>query len=416
MKVNSLPLTLAIAGMISVSGCATVEDSVSRNKYEADMAAKNAQIESLKTSAHSSMKSSADHSGSVSHSMDTTAGSELFPPNAQPGHCYARVLIPATYQESSEQVLVSEASESIRVIPATYGVGEETVLVREASTRVVTVPPTYRTVSEEIVDQPQSVKLVPVPATYKEVTEQVLVRAASTRVESIPAEYGTETEQVLDKAAHTVWKKGAGFAGGAIQTNVDQSTGEIMCLVEVPATYKTITRRTLVTPTSTRTIEIPAEYETVTRTVVDTPASVQEVVIPATYKTVTRQVVDTPASSNVIEIPAEYKTVPVTTLVSSPEEVRTPIPAVYDTVTKRAKVTDDELVWREVLCDVNVTRDVVRTLQTKLKDAGHYSNLIDGIWGADTQRGINSFSRANSLPTGTNYIPLDTASALGIEL
>ncbi len=412
MKFNSLPLSLAIAGMITVSGCATVEDSVSRNKYEADMAAKNAQIESLKASSQSSANSSEGHS---SHSM-STAGSELFPPNAQPGHCYARVLIPAKYEDSSEQVMVSEASESIEVIPATYGTSEETVLVREASTRLVTVPPTYKTISEEIIDQPESIKLVPVPATYKEVSEQVLVRAASTRVETSPAEYGTETEQVLDKPAHTVWKKGAGFAGSAIQTNVDQSTGEIMCLVEVPATYKTITRRVLVSPATTQTIDIPAEYQTVTRTVVDTPATVQEVVIPATYKTVTRQVIESPASSNVIEIPAEYQTVPVTTLVSAPQEVRTPIPAVYDTVTKRSKVSEEELVWREVLCDVNVTRDVVSTLQTKLKDAGHYSNVIDGIWGADTQKGINSFSVAEGLPTGTNYIPLETASALGIEL
>ena len=414
MKIKTLPLTLVIAGMISVTGCATVEDSVSRNKYEADMAAKNAQIESLKSSSHSSVSSSADHSG-ASHSMNAS-GSELFPPNAKPGHCYARVLIPAEYQDSTEQVLVSEASESIQVIPARYGKGEETVLVREASTRVVTVPPTYRTITEEIVDQPESIKLVPVPATYKDVTEQILVRAASTRVESVPAEYGTETEQVLDKAAHTIWKKGAGFAGSAIQTNVDQSTGEIMCLVEVPATYKTITRRVLVSPASTRTVEIPAEYETVTRTAVDTRATVQEVVIPATYKTVTRKGIDTPASSSVIEIPAEYKTVPVTTLVSAPEEVRTPIPAVYDTVTKRAKVTDDKLVWREVLCDVNVTRGVVSTLQTKLKDAGNYKGPIDGVWGSATQKAINSYSRTNGLPTGSNYIPLETASSLGIEI
>ena len=55
-----------------------------------------------------------------------------------------------------------------------------------------------------------------------------------------------------------VWKKGT----GPIQ-RIDESTGEIMCLVEVPATYKTISKEVLVSPATTRTVEIPAVYKTV---------------------------------------------------------------------------------------------------------------------------------------------------------
>ena len=66
----------------------------------------------------------------------STAG--LFPPNPMPGHCYARVLLPATYDVSEEKVLISPAEERIEVMDARYEAVEEKVLVKEASTRVET--------------------------------------------------------------------------------------------------------------------------------------------------------------------------------------------------------------------------------------------------------------------------------------
>ena len=45
-----------------------------------------------------------------------------------------------------------------------------------------------------------------------------------------------------------------------------------MCLVEVPATYKTVTKTVLKTPATTRKVETPAEYTTVRKQVMKTPA------------------------------------------------------------------------------------------------------------------------------------------------
>ncbi len=95
-------------------------------------------------------------------------------------------------------------------------------------------------------------------AKYRMVEKRVMVKDASFRMEGVPAVYKWEEEQVVDKLAHTIWKKGA----GPIQ-RIDESTGEIMCLVEVPETYKTIRRKVLATPATTRRIEIPAEYKIV---------------------------------------------------------------------------------------------------------------------------------------------------------
>ena len=97
------------------------------------------------------------------------------PPNAKPGECYAKVLIPAKVQGIEETVQISE---------------EQKVLAR-----------------------------------------------------IIPAQYEVERERVLVKEARQVWKPGRGS-----KEKVHETTGEILCLVEEPAVYKTIEKRILVAP------------------------------------------------------------------------------------------------------------------------------------------------------------------------
>ena len=113
-----------------------------------------------------------------------------------------------------------------------------------------------------------SKKVEVVPDTYEWVEEKILVRPASERIVEIPAVYETVRERVIDRPAHAVWKKGT----GPIQ-KVDYATGEIMCLVEVRATYKIVTKTVLKTPATTRKIEIPAEYTTVRKRLLKTPST-----------------------------------------------------------------------------------------------------------------------------------------------
>ncbi len=227
------------------------------------------------------------------------APSDLYPPNAEPGKCYARVLTPAKYKLTTEKVLKSEAAEKVEVIPAKYGYTTKKVLVKEPSERIVVIP-----------------------ATYKTVTEKILVKPATEKIVKVPATYGTVSEKVLVKPATTGWKKGSG-----LQTRINGTTGEIMCLVETPAVYRTVTKRVVKTPATTRTIPVPAVYKTVTKRVVDRPATTKTVPVPAVYKTVRVKTIIQPASTR-----------------------RIPIPETYQTVTKRVKVADSHLDWREVKC------------------------------------------------------------------
>ena len=89
---------------------------------------------------------------------------------------------------------------------------------------------------------------------------------------------------------------------------------DVMCLVEVPERWETITRRVVKSPAAVREVEVPAEYSALTRQVIDQPAAVREIPVPALTKVVNKQVlkarvVDTPASASEMLVPAVYKTI-----------------------------------------------------------------------------------------------------------
>ena len=185
-----------------------------------------------------------------------SAGDMALPANAQAGKCYARVFEDPKYRMETEEVLKKQASERIEIIPAKH----------------------------EIVE------------------EQVLVRAAYEKEQIIPAQFETVTEKILVKPASTRWKKGRGLV-----EKVNNFTGEIMCLEEVPAEYKTVTK----------------------------------------------QMVKVPATKKLVQVPAEYKTVRINKMITPARENRIPIPAEYQTVTKTIKESEGRMVWQEVLCETN---------------------------------------------------------------
>jgi hypothetical protein len=244
------------------------------------------------------------------------AGGDVLP-NARPGECYAKVLLPAQYKTDTVRILKREASEKIEVIPPRYEAGEE----------------------------------------------RVLVKPASQKLQVVPAQYGWAEEKVLVKPAHTVWKKGRGPV-----ERIDNATGEIMCLVEVPAEYKTVKKRVLKTPETTRTVEIPAEYRTIK----------------------VRKLVE-PARENRIQIPAQY-----------------------ETVTQRAQVSEERLEWRPVLCQTNTTPELIASLQRALAEAGHSPGPIDGRLGPQTLSAVQAFQRKKGLARGG--VTLATLDALGVRI
>lgn len=376
---TDMPRFLAIlSATVVVSACSSTsmnkssatasEDMVSASEFAASQQ-RVSDLESQLENRDRELAQAQSYSSS-SQSTSSDIDASLFPPNPKTGECYARVLLPAKYQTTSEQVMSRDAAERFEVIPARYEVVEETVLTKEAST-----------------------KLEVIPAVYGEVQERVMTRPTSTKIVEVPAKYETVTERVMDKPAHTAWKKGPASTQSAnVLSQATSDTGEIMCLVEVPATYKTIEKRVIAAPARTETIEIPAEYKSVSKTVVKTPSTTREVTIPA-----------------------QYDTVKVTKLVSPASERRIEIPAEYQTISRTEKVTEERMEWRQVMCEVNMTRDNVMTLQKALADEGYYKASIDGIIGSQTLSAAQKYAVDSNLPAGTNYVPMEVVKSLKLR-
>jgi predicted small secreted protein len=308
-------------------------------------------------------------SGLRTTTLEAAAGSD-YPP-ARVGECYARVVNPAVYGTSSERVLKRASSSSIAVVPATYTTGEERVLVRAASTRLEVVP-----------------------GTFEDVTERVLVKPAGTQLVSVPGSYKTVSERRLVKPASSVWKRSSELTAAerALQ-NIDPNAGDVLCLIEIPAEYATVSSQVVDQAPSTRSIEIPAEYTTVTRTVVKTPPTTRSV-----------------------DIPAEYRTIQTTKLATPAREVRTEIPAEYDTVTNTALIKAASSEWRQIVCETNATPAKLAEIQRALTSAGFATGRADGAVDAGTMAAVRGFQKAKGLPVDMDrYINVATVRALGLS-
>ena len=116
----------------------------------------------------------------------------------------------------------------------------------------------------------------------------MVVQPASWRLETVPAEYETVTERVLVREAHTEWRRGVLIENRPTAPEATQvlPTGEVLCLIEVPAEYRLVSRQILRTPARTVRVEVPAVTRAVARQVIDCPAHVESRIIPAEYRSV----------------------------------------------------------------------------------------------------------------------------------
>ena len=287
----------------------------------------------------------------------------LPPADAQPGQCYAKVLVPATYKTTTEQVLV-----------------------REGGVKYTKTPAVYRTVSKEIKIADASWTLEVIPATYEDVQETIEVQPEQVVKTVIAETYRTETKQIMISPARSVWKVGRGA-----YEKVDSATGEIMCRVQIPAKYKTYVQQ-----------------------VIDKPAQTVEKVIPAKYVTITRRVMKTEPTTRRKEIPARYKTIQVKELVTPESFDAVKIEPKYATISKRELVTPESVQWRQILCETNATVAVIKRIQEALVAKGYsLGTAPNGNYGPATKAAIRKFQLDNGLPTGG--LTLAAVKKLGVR-
>ena len=496
-------LSTALIVSLAVASSTIAEDTTASSIAEKASAVVNGVASTVKDATDTSKTKSPATPTTSTTSQNADVQSIL--PNAQPGECYAKVIVPAKFETSTEKILSKESAEKLQVIPAKYGTSTERILVKEASTRLSVVPAKYKTVSERVlvkdeevswntslknhipvsaeilaaaktggadidamkanecyreyftpakydsvqqsyVSKEASTSLKIVPAKYEYAEEKVLIKEASQRIVKVPATYTSATEKILIEDEKSEWKKSKCNGSG-------EDCG-VMCLVTVPAKYRTITKRVIKTPATTKVIDIPAAYKTVKVRKVATPATVQEVTIPEKsstyavrskvsdstfswakvgtkaagkytghqvcklttppqYRTVTKTILASPATSKETEIPAVYKDITVTKLITPAEVKKVPMPEAFTTVTKRAMVTPSSVQWKKVVCQSKMGNSTLKSVQNALQKEGLYQGPIDGITGPLTKEAIKAYQQANGLAVGG--LTHETLKALGIN-
>lgn len=292
----------------------------------------------------------------------TSLGNNDIPANAEPGQCFAKV-----------------------ITPAQYDVKTENVMLRPETTTYKTVAPVYSLVNEKVTVEGEKKILKVIPATYKFVEEKVLVKEAGKKLLKTQPVYKTVSKKIMVKPETKVWKKGE--AGALDHSNTDG----VLCLVTIPAVYKTVKE-----------------------TVMDVPAGVTEMVIPAKYRMIKKKVVDTPARVEEVIIPAVTKTIKVNKLIEPARKVANTMPAKFRQVQKRVLLSPSKTEWSRILCKTNSNSSNVVKVQKALKSAGINPGKIDGILGSDTARAIKKFQKMNGLSVGA--LTYDTINKLNVSL
>ena len=285
-------------------------------------------------------------------------------PNAKPGECYGKFVSKPEFSTNKIKEMVKPASERIEIVPAEFQTVKEKCLVKEA----------YQ-------------KMEVVPAVWETVEEKVLVRPAYRRAIETPALYDTVTETILVKPAYSTWKPGA-------STNIqkiDEKTGEVYCLVEIPAEYKTQTKQVLRTAASVRYEDVPAEYATVAKTVLKTAE---------TTKT--------------IDVPAEYVEKEVVKMVRGPQAKRIAVPAEYTELDGKVLASSGSEEWHQILCVDNATTAKVTEIQNALMANGFHPGPINGVLNPQTMDAVAAYQKARGLPQD-GFVNIDTIKALGVN-
>lgn len=357
----------------------------------------------------------------------------------------------ATYKTVIEEIEISAAEQQWtssvngQVIPAspdmlahivTSGVDLDSAAPGSCFTEYF-IEAQYETQSQRVLVKPSEEKITVTPAEFESVEEQIEVKEASVQIVDVPAVYRTESESVLVEPARTVWEH-----CGLVERS-DNTAGEIMCLTQVPERYETLTKTVLDQAATTKTVSVPAEYQTVQVQRLVKPSEEIRESVPAQFETITKRVktqepqffwlakdadvedtatptgrvvcldaqpaqftsierieISEPAVTVTQEVPAEFQSVAAQLLITPATERRIIIPARTRTVTSREQVAPGKLEWRQVLCETDMTPEIISSIQRALQREGFNPGPADGIAGRNTFDAVEKFQTENGLGRG----------------
>ena len=65
-------------------------------------------------------------------------------PDAKPGECFAKVIVPAAFETTSEEVVVTPEKNTIEIVPTTFDPVEKNIDIKPSYSKLKAVPAKYR--------------------------------------------------------------------------------------------------------------------------------------------------------------------------------------------------------------------------------------------------------------------------------
>ncbi|MEJ5269677.1 MAG: peptidoglycan-binding protein [Hydrogenophilus sp.] len=266
-----------------------------------------------------------------------------------PGQCWVQAVIYPLPKKEPLAIVVQDGATMFEVSPAQLAKTQQEIIIREGGTTYRIEPPVYKAVTEKVLVKPEIRRTITIPPVYETRTETVVIEAERTVLERcrIPG-----VNPLLEGAVHP------------------------LCARTIPAKTKEVKQRVLVKPATTKVEVIPAEY-----------------------KEVTRWVLDKPARAVPVEIAPTIQKIPVLTI-AQPERVEEKaIPPKVIELVQTLYEGEPQVALRQALCNSDITPDLVKDLQAKLKAAGYDPGAFDGKLGP-TSRALIAYQRNHGLAAG----------------
>ncbi len=281
----------------------------------------------------------------------------------KPGQCWVYAPIQPKPVSDRVEVVLKDSTTKLQVTPAEFRDGYKQVVTKEGTLTYKVEPATYKKITEQVEVRPESSRIVVEPAVYDETEIKVTVEEAQTVVTPCPT-------------------SGTKYATGVATLGV--------CTVEQPAKTKMLKVQKLVTPERSRVEIIPAKYKEITRWVVDKPAEVIQ-----------------------IEVNDDLGSLPVEELVSTPKAEQVFIPAVKEDVGVVRYEGAPEVVVRQAVCDGDIDRELILSVQGYLQQAGFQPGRMDGLLGPRTIDALQQYQVQNGLASGA--LTFETLAAMGLS-
>lgn len=310
--------------------------------------------------------------------------------------------------------------------------------------------PKYKTITSKILATAASERIVITPATYKTVKRKIITDSTTAKLIPTVAKYKHVKDKVEIEPARTEWRK-------TVCNNKGCNQSEVVCLVEVPTTYREITKRIVLEPAVEKKVAVSPTFKTVYVQEMMTPASSKSIVIPATYQTlaqkkkvedekyywsnaskkdaltrfrnecnqiclteipakyqkIAKKVIVTPTSSKKIITPPQYKMVKVKKIEREASFKKVVIPAEYITVVTEKERTKGFAKWMPMICEEMLTPKLIKKVQRALQFQGFYTGSIDGLNSLELKKSSRAYQRAKGLAV-TNKLSIQTMKSLDI--